>query len=93
MSEKARAHVVIHGRVQGVFFRMETQNTAKQYNVGGWVKNNPAGTVEAVFEGNKADVMTVLKWCEAGPSAAKVTDVDVEWEDYTGSFPDFTITY
>ncbi|MBW1956373.1 MAG: acylphosphatase, partial [Deltaproteobacteria bacterium] len=56
MEEKVRAHVVIHGRVQGVFFRMETRKTALRHEVDGWVRNNPDGTVEAVFEGDKPRV-------------------------------------
>ena len=53
MQEKVRAHTVISGRVQGVFFRMETKQAAERFGVSGWVKNRREGTVEAVFEGDR----------------------------------------
>jgi acylphosphatase len=93
MSENARAHAVINGRVQGVFFRLETKQAAQKYGIKGWVKNQIDGTVAAVFEGPKKDVDAILEWCKQGPPHAKVTHVDVAWEDYKGEFDDFDITY
>jgi acylphosphatase len=91
--EKARAHVTIAGRVQGVFFRMETQRAANRYCISGWVKNNANGKVEAVFEGDKEKVLEMLKWCRQGSPMARVTGVDVTWETYEGAFGAFNITY
>ena len=88
-----RAHVTIRGRVQGVCFRMETQLAARQRRVTGWVKNLPDRRVEAVFEGDKKNVASILKWCETGPTMARVDNVSVDWETYTGEFGDFRITY
>ena len=88
-----RARVFVSGRVQGVFFRSETRREANRRNVVGWIRNNPDGRVEAVFEGAKKDVEKVIDFCRIGSPAARVTDVDVQWEDYTGEFKDFHIRY
>ncbi len=93
MDDKARAHAVISGRVQGVFFRVETKHAADGFGVFGWVRNKRDGKVEAVFEGSEKSVMSVLEWCKKGPPYAKVTHVDVNWEDYKGEFSSFEITY
>ncbi len=88
-----RARVFVSGRVQGVFFRSETRREANRRNVVGWIRNNPDGRVEAVFEGAKKDVEKVIDFCRRGSPAARVTDVDVQWEDYTGEFKDFRIRF
>jgi len=93
MEQNARAHAVISGRVQGVFFRLETKHAADGFGVFGWVRNKRDRTVEAVFEGTEKNVMSILKWCKKGPPIAKVIDVDVTWEDYKGEFSSFEITY
>ena len=90
---KVRAHVVIDGRVQGVCFRLDTRRVAAQERLTGWVRNLPDGTVEAVFEGDEEDVKSMLKWCEKGPSLARVSNVSLKWEPYTGEFDRFEITY
>ena len=93
MTEKSRAHAIIRGRVQGVFYRMETRNAANGIGVNGWVRNLPDGTVEAVFEGENEKVEAALDWCRQGPPNARVEDVRVDWQDYTGEFADFRITH
>jgi len=93
MQKQVRAHAVISGRVQGVFFRVETQRAAERFGVFGWVRNRPDGTVEAVFEGEQQAVGAVLQWCKQGPNLAVVKDVEVKWQDYTGEFKRFDITY
>jgi len=90
---KVRAHVYISGRVQGVFFRSETQDEAVKQNVTGWVKNLPDRRVEAVFEGEKENVEKVVEFCKRGPHGARVTKVDVHWQNFTGEFKNFTIKY
>ncbi|MCU4718014.1 acylphosphatase [Halapricum hydrolyticum] len=80
MSDRARAHVFVAGRVQGVFFRATTRDTARQHNVDGWVKNLDDGRVEAVFEGPQADVKAMVEFCHEGSPQARVDDVDVEYE-------------
>ena len=93
MEENVRARVAISGRVQGVFFRVETKHAADRYGVFGWVKNQRDGTVAALFEGNKKKVDSIIEWCKEGPPIAKVHSVNVEWEGYKGEFDIFEITY
>ncbi|MEM2908391.1 MAG: acylphosphatase [Candidatus Hadarchaeales archaeon] len=90
---KARAHVYVSGRVQGVFFRYETKERADELGVTGWVKNLPDGRVEAIFEGEKDKVEKMVNFCRAGPPGARVTKVEVFWEDYKGEFQSFSIIY
>ena len=91
--KKVRANVLIDGRVQGVCFRMDTRCAALERGIKGWVKNLRDGRVEAVFEGEEKDVKSMLKWCESGPSLARVQKVDVDWEPYTAEFETFDVTY
>lgn len=80
MSERTRAHVHVSGRVQGVFYRANTRDTAREKGVDGWVRNLDDGRVEAVFEGPTAVVEELVAWCETGSPAAEVEDVAVTWE-------------
>ena len=93
MENKVRAHAIISGRVQGVFYRMETKRAADGIGVFGWVRNLRDGTVEALFEGDKDRVEAALAWCQQGPPHANVSDVKVTWEDYTGEFRKFDVRY
>ena len=93
MAENVRAHIVISGIVQGVFFRVETQRAAQRYGVSGWVRNKRDGTVEAVIEGERQKVASMLDWCREGPPRAVVDKVDVAWEKYTGEMVDFRVTH
>jgi acylphosphatase len=79
-----RAHVFVSGFVQGVSFRWYTIERARQRSVAGWVRNLPDGRVEAVFEGKKEDVAWMVEWCHEGPRSARVTDVEVTWEEPEG---------
>ena len=91
MTDNVQAHVVIAGRVQGVFFRVETSRAAKRCRVSGWVRNKSDGTVEAVFEGPRKQVEQMLDWCRKGAPLARVDRVDVEWRDAAGQFRSFAI--
>jgi acylphosphatase len=86
-----RVHVFVSGRVQGVFFRVETRSEARKRNVTGWVQNAFDGRVEVVFEGHKEDVEKLVEFCRKGPSGARVAGVDVQWQEYVGEFTDFKI--
>ena len=90
---KVRVHVYVSGRVQGVFFRSETQDEALRHGLTGWVRNLPDGRVEAVFEGEKENVEKLVEFCRRGPPGARVAKVDVTWEDYTGQFKSFTMHF
>ncbi|TRO51427.1 acylphosphatase [Candidatus Bathyarchaeota archaeon] len=90
---KIRAHILVTGRVQGVFYRSETKRNADHHDVKGWIRNLSNGKVEAVFEGEKEDVEMLIGFCEHGPLGAKVTKVQVTWENYSGTFDRFRIKY
>ena len=79
-----RARVRVEGRVQGVFFRSDTEERARSLGVAGWVRNARDGSVEAVFEGPRDAVESMVRWCGQGPRGARVDDVRVEWEDPRG---------
>ncbi len=93
MESKVRAHVLVKGRVQGVLFRYATRDEANLRGVKGWVRNLEDGQVEAVFEGVKEKVDEMIEFCHYGPPAAKVSSVEVTWEEYTGKFKGFSIRY
>lgn len=88
-----RMRIFISGRVQGVFFRAYTRETAMTLNLTGWVRNLYDGGVEALFEGDDTNVQSMLEWCKKGPPHAVVRHVDASEEPYTGEFRDFRITY
>jgi acylphosphatase len=79
-----RKRCVIHGDVQGVFFRDSTRRHAQQRGVAGWVRNNRDGTVEAVFEGEPEAVERLVQWSGEGPRGAYVSSVDVFEEEPEG---------
>jgi acylphosphatase len=79
-----RRRVVVHGRVQGVFFRDSARRMAQSRGLGGWVRNTPEGTVEAVFEGEPAAVESMVRWCDEGPRGAIVERVEVTAEEPEG---------
>jgi acylphosphatase len=70
-------HIVVHGRVQGVWFRGSAQSFASERGLGGWAKNCPDGTVEIHVEGTPALLDEFVQWCEQGPPAADVTEIEV----------------
>lgn len=84
-----QVHVVVRGRVQGVFFRASTQREARRLGLTGWVKNRPDGAVEMLAEGEETALRQLCMWAERGPTAARVEDVQVRWRSYSGEFPDF----
>jgi acylphosphatase len=79
-----RRRVVVHGAVQGVFFRDSTRQRARQRGVAGWVRNNRDGTVEAVFEGEADAVERLVDYVREGPRGADVSRVDVADEEAEG---------
>jgi acylphosphatase len=79
-----RRRVVVHGSVQGVFFRDTTRRMADQRSVAGWVRNNPDGSVEAVFEGEESAVDRLVTFAHEGPRGARVERVEVFDEEPEG---------
>jgi acylphosphatase len=82
--ERIRAHVFVSGRVQGVSYRANTRDTAREVGVDGWVRNLDDGRVEAVFEGPRGAVESMVEWCHEGSPRAEVSDVSVEYGDPEG---------
>ena len=89
----ARAHIIVSGRVQGVFFRDHTRKCAASLQLLGWVRNLPDGRVEAVVEGEKEQIDALISRVREGPPLASVTDAVVTWEDFQDEFTDFRITW
>jgi acylphosphatase len=91
--EEARAHLFINGSVQGVFYRAFTREIAHTLRLSGWVRNLRDGRVEAVLEGEKNMIQQAIEKFYAGPLGARVSNVEVQWEHYTGEENGFTIRY
>ena len=88
---RARAHVVFHGRVQGVYFRAHCRQRAYELGLTGWVRNRPDGTVEALFEGEREVVAEAIAWNRTSQPRARVSDVEVTWSEATGEFQTFEV--
>lgn len=91
--ETRRVHLIIHGIVQGVFFRYETETQARKLGLTGWVRNRRDGSVEVVAEGPKDKLEKLVQWCHKGPPRARVDRVEISYEEPTGEFSGFTIQY
>jgi acylphosphatase len=91
--DNVRAHLIIEGRVQGVWFRDSTRNEATRLDLTGWVKNRFDGSVELVAEGPGEKVEKFIEWCHHGPPIARVTKVHEIKEDFTGEFDSFRIMF
>lgn len=83
--------VFISGKVQGVYFRLYTQNMAKQLGLKGWVRNLPDGRVEALFEGSTDNVANMLSWCRQGSPKSRVDSIQVEDFNLEHDLADFSI--
>jgi acylphosphatase len=88
-----RAHVIVQGRVQGVYYRASARDHARRLNLTGWARNCPDGSVELVVEGERRQIEQLIAWCHKGPPAAVVTQVEVEWQTATGEFEGFFVKY
>jgi acylphosphatase len=89
----SEVHVVVSGRVQGVWFRGGTQHAARDAGVSGWVRNLPDRRVEAVLQGERAALEQVLDFLRAGPPGARVTDIAVSWRPPGEILHGFQIRY
>jgi len=84
VTERVRRRVVVHGYVQGVFFRDTARREAQRRGVAGWVCNRADGAVEAVFEGEPEAVSALVDWCRRGPRGADVKHVETSDEEPEG---------
>jgi acylphosphatase len=90
---KSRAHLIIDGKVQGVYFRAFTKEIADSLGLKGWVRNLPNRNVEAVFEGEKDIIEIAVRKCHIGPPYSMVTNIELTWEDNFEGYSDFRIRY
>ena len=88
-----RAHIIIHGIVQGVFFRANAKKVAESLGLKGYARNMPDGSVEIVAEGPEQKVKELIEFCKNGPGAARVDKVDVHIEEASKEFEGFEIRH
>ena len=86
-----QVHVIIHGMVQGVFFRANTRAVGERLGLAGVAVNRPDGTVEAVAEGPRDKLEQFVAWCHRGPDMARVDRIEVSWGEATGRYRGFHI--
>jgi acylphosphatase len=90
MSDIGAVHLLVHGRVQGVFYRASTQKSAEGLGLTGWVKNCADEAVEIHAEGNREKLEELIAWCRQGPPSASVSGIDLNWTEAEG-FSSFEI--
>lgn len=90
---RKQVYIKVIGRVQGVFFRAETQDRARELGLVGWVRNSPDGGVEILAQGEEAMLQKLIDWCRKGPDRSSVDNVLVEWKEIGETFPDFSILF
>lgn len=88
-----QAHIFISGFVQGIGFRAFVKKNAEKLHVTGWVRNTKDNRVEAVFQGDRKNVKTLITICNKGTWLSEVKEVDEMWEDHTEKFTDFSIRH
>mgnify|MGYP001091434636 FL=1 len=88
-----RAHILVQGIVQGVFFRHNTMIKAQELGLKGWVRNLRDKRVEIICEGAETEIVKMIDWCKRGPKGAYVEKIETQWEDYRGEFNSFEIIY
>lgn len=91
MNRSSEAHVVVAGKVQGVFFRATTREVASECGVRGFVRNLPDRSVEAVLQGERSAVEKVIEFMGEGPPGALVTEIRVDWRPPSGDYPGFDV--
>ena len=94
MSKRTNAkHIVVEGKVQGVFFRKNTKQKAQELNIAGWVKNTNDDKVEILALGNAEDLSKFISWCSEGPPKAVVTNIQVKEIETKNEMKEFSILY
>jgi len=88
-----RLHLRISGGVQGVAFRAYAVRRARELRLNGWVRNRADGTVELVAEGDEPALRSLGQWCQVGPPAASVSNVEEQWLGFIGDLDPFTVRY
>ena len=91
--KQQRVHILVSGKVQGVFFRQALKVIAKKNNVFGWVRNLPDKHVEAILEGDSESVNLVTEWTRVGPANSHVDDIKISDEEFKNEFSTFEVLY
>jgi acylphosphatase len=91
ITSHARVHLIVKGRVQGVYFRASTVQQARHLGLTGWVMNRRDGSVEVLAEGPSDRLEELVAWCGQGPPGARVEQVELQRQDFRGEFPEFQI--
>ncbi len=91
--KQQRGHLIVSGKVQGVFFRQALKVIAKKNNVFGWVRNLSDKRVEATIEGDSKSVNLVIEWARVGPANSRVDNIDVSNEEFKNEFSTFEVLY
>jgi len=84
-------NVIIHGNIQGVFFRAFVKEKADDLRLVGWVQNTSDGTVEILAQGREENLKKLIGYCKEGPRFAKIDRVEIKWEEASGEFDKFMI--
>ena len=93
MSDLAAVNAIIHGRVQGVYYRAFARRRAATLGLTGYARNLPDGTVEVHAEGEKEQLQRLIGYLGNGPPAARVDKVETDWSEHTGNYTGFNIRY
>ena len=93
MSEIKRVTLIVHGRVQGVFYRDSTMRKARELGLSGTVQNLPEGTVQIVAQGPEPLLEDLIRWAHKGPPAAEVSEVQKSYEAPVQGLSGFTVRY
>jgi len=88
-----RVHLLISGEVQGVFFRSNARDFARELGLKGWVRNLPDGRVECVIEGEKEKVERMVRFCREGPPGSSIENLDIKREKPTKEFRGFEVRF
>lgn len=88
-----QAHLLISGKVQGVWFRASTKQQAEQLHINGWVRNTNDGKVEALIQGDENQLQQLIQWCHQGPASAQVDEVQVDYEEPQETFDSFMVKH
>ena len=91
--KQQRVHLLVSGKVQGVFFRQALKVIAKKNNVLGWVRNLKDGRVEAILEGDNKSTNSVIEWARIGPANSRVDDIEMSNEEFKNEFSTFDVLY
>ena len=93
MNEMLRVTIIVHGRVQGVFYRDSTMRKARELGLAGTVRNLPDGTVQIVAQGSATALENLIRWAREGPPAAVVSDLEVEFGAPVPGYKDFSVSF